>query len=365
MALNANVLAALGPFLLAELSIDQEQFGYLAGSAGVAGAVGSLLLGPTVDRVGRRLPMCWGMVVFVLASIGHMLAADFGGLLVVRSVAGFAAGVVFTSASAAVADMVPYERRGRAMGVFTAGMFLGMAVGLPLAQVMASYGWWQGIFLLQTVVGAVAMVAYWRVLPVDIGLGQRFLENLPKLLNLQIFASLVSVMLYVGGFFTVVQFVGTWLDAEGIIPRTRQGWVWLILGLSPVLGAIFLTRLSDRFGKRRFVMLATLVVALGIAGLTLVDGLWGLLLVGMPIALFSGSRSGPFQALISEMVSADARGTLMGLRSTFVNLGTGLFPMVCGWVYKSGNLAFDGVLLVAAGGIFLSYLLVQLWVKQK
>ena len=365
MALNANVLAALGPFLLAELSIDQEQFGYLAGSAGVAGAVGSLLLGPTVDRVGRRLPMCWGMVVFVLASLGHMLAADFGGLLVARSVAGFAAGVVFTSASAAVADMVPYERRGRAMGVFTAGMFLGMAMGLPLAQVMASHGWWQGIFLLQTVVGAVAMVAYWRVLPVDIGRGQRFLENLPKLLNLQIFASLVSVMLYVGGFFTVVQFVGTWLDAEGIIPRARQGWVWLILGLSPVLGAIFLTRLSDRFGKRRFVMLATLVVALGIAGLTLVDGLWGLLLVGMPIALFSGSRSGPFQALISEMVSADVRGTLMGLRSTFVNLGTGLFPMVCGWVYKSGNLAFDGVLFVAARGIFLSYLLVQLWVKQK
>ncbi len=365
MALNSNVLAALGPFLVTELSIDRQQFGYLVGSAGVAGAAGSLLLGPTVDRVGRRLPMCWGMVLFVLASLGHLLVAGFGGLLVVRSIAGFAAGVVFTSASAAVADMVPYERRGRAMGVFTAGMFLGMAMGLPLAQVMASYGWWQGIFLLQTVGGAVAMVAYWRVLPVDIGRGQRFLQNLPKLLRLQIFAALVSVMLYVGAFFTVVQFVGTWLDAEGIIPRTRQGWVWLILGLSPVLGAIFLTRLSDRFGKRRFVMLATLVVALGIAGLTLVDGLWGLLLVGMPIALFSGSRSGPFQALISEMVSADARGTLMGLRSTFVNLGTGLFPMLCGWVYESGNLAFDGVLFVAAASVFLSYLLVQLWVKQK
>jgi len=363
MALNANVLAALLPFLVEPLALSKADQGWLLGSAGLAGAAGALLLGPVVDHVGRRPPMCWGMVVFVLASLGHLFASNLETLFAVRAVAGFAGGVVFTGASAAVADLVPYARRGRAMGVFSAGMFLALPMGLPLAQVFATAGWWQGIFLLQTAVGLFALVAYWRVLPRDLGRGNHFVDNLPHLKSGEIVASLVSVMIYVGAFYTAVQFAGTWLDTDGLIPRNEQWPVWVVLGLFSAAGALILTRFSDRFGKRRFVMLTTVLVAACCCALTQVEGIAGLLWVGIPLAAISAARTGPFQALISELVPQSARGTLMGTRACLVNVGTGVFPVLGGYVYA--NLAFDGVLFVAAGGIFLSYLVVQLWVKQK
>lgn len=365
MMLNANVLAALGPFLMLDPGLTRPQYLDLLGIAGGAGAVGALLLGPIVDRVGRRPPMLWGLVVFVLGSVGHCFANDFATLYAARAVAGFAGGVVFTGASTAVADLVPYERRGRAMGVFSAGMFMGFPAGLPLAQFMAGWGWWQGIFVVQTILSLVALLFLWRVLPHALGGSVGFWKNLPRLFRLEILAALASVMLYVGAYYTAINLVGLWLDDSRILARANQWPVWLVLGFLTAIGAIWLTRNSDRFGKRRFVMFTTVIVGVCVAGLAYVTDIWGVILVGIPIALVSGARTGPFQAVISEMVSAETRGTLMGVRACFVNFGTFAFPALCARLQSGWNVPFDGILLVAALGILLSYLCVQLWVKQK
>jgi predicted MFS family arabinose efflux permease len=365
MMLNANVLAALGPFLMQDPGLTKPQYLDLLGIAGGAGAFGALLLGPIVDRVGRRPPMLWGLVLFVIGSAGHCFANDFATLYTFRAVTGFAGGVVFTGASTAVADLVPYERRGRAMGVFSAGMFLGFPAGLPLAQFMAGWGWWQGIFAVQTLLSLVALFFLWRVLPHALGGSVGFWRNVPRLFRMEILAALLSVMFYVGAYYTTVNLVGLWLDDAKILPRAGQWPVWLVLGVLTAVGAVWLTRGSDRFGKRRFVMLTTVIVAVCVAGLALVTDIWGVVIVGIPIALVSGARTGPFQAVVSEMVSTETRGTLMGVRAFFVNAGTFSFPWLCARLQSGWNVHFAGILLVAAGGIFLSYLLVQLWVKQK
>ncbi|MGA1524972.1 MAG: hypothetical protein ACO4CZ_13485, partial [Planctomycetota bacterium] len=54
MSLNANVLAALNPYLEDALGLGKPELGALGAAAGLAGTVAALLLGPTVDRLGRR-----------------------------------------------------------------------------------------------------------------------------------------------------------------------------------------------------------------------------------------------------------------------------------------------------------------------
>lgn len=353
MALNANVMAALLP----HLDFDPDQKKILVGSAGASGVVGALLLGPIVDRVGRRGPMLIGMLVFVMASLAHVLARDFNELLLARAVTGLAAGGIYTSASAAVADLVAYERRGRAMGVFAAGMFLGLPVGLPLAVLFAEYGDWRWVYYLQAGIGLFAMLATYTTLPRDLGKGSRFLANLPRLASLQIVAALLSVMFYVGAFFTAVQFAGQWLDQTGLLRKELQWSVWLILGLCSALGSLVFGRVSDWIGKWLWTNITSLIVAVGLLALTLVSGLGGLLLIGIPLAIFSAARTGPFQALISELVPSDARGTLMGIRSAAVNLGTGLFPMLAFSEYRE-------TLYLASAGVFLAFLC-QLLIKKR
>src|SRR5262245_59984518 len=92
----------------------------------------SLLMGHMVDRVGRRLPMIVGGALFTVAMAAHGVVADHAQLLAARVASGFGGGLIFMSASAAVADLVPYERRGAAMGVFSLGMFLATPLGLPV-----------------------------------------------------------------------------------------------------------------------------------------------------------------------------------------------------------------------------------------
>ena len=353
MALNANVMAALLP----HLDFDAGQKKMLVGAAGASGAVGALLLGPLVDRVGRRGPMVIGLLVFCLASLAHVSASDYHDLLWARALSGFAAGVVYTSASAAVADLVPYERRGRAMGVFTAGMFLGLPVGLPLAVIFAQHGDWRWVYYLQAGVALVAAIAILRTLPKHLGRGTNFFANLPRLASLQVAAALLSVMLYVGAFFTAVQFAGQWLDQTGLLRKDLQWAVWLVLGLCSAIGSLTLGRVADRVGKLLWTNITTVAVAVGLLGLTLVTGIGGLLLVGVPLSILSAARTGPFQALISDLVPGDTRGTLMGIRSAAVNMGTGLFPMLAFPEYRE-------TLYLASAGVALA-LVCQLGIKKR
>jgi MFS transporter, DHA1 family, inner membrane transport protein len=362
MALNANVMAALLPYLKEVPEFAGGDFGGVIGAAGLAGAIGAFLLGPLVDLYGRRPPMILGMAVFSLASFAHVWATELSLLLVARAVAGFAAGVVYSAASAAVADLVPYERRGKAMGLFTTGMFLGLPIGLPFAGVCADFGHWEWVYVFQGCVGIGAMFAMRAYLPPGLGKGGAFFEHLPKLATRDVYGALGSVLFYVGSFFTAVQFVGAWLDESGILMKRNQWSVWVVLGLCAAFGSLFLARIGDRIGKRNWTNITCVVVAVCLFGLTFVEGTLGLLLVGIPLAVVSAARTGPFQALISDLVPSDTRGTLMGVRSAAVNLGTGLFPVLA---TRIAGEDYDTTLYLSSCGVVVALLLVVLLVKKQ
>lgn len=362
MALNSQVLAALLPFL-GELVPDRSAKGTLVATAGFAGAVGALLLGPWVDRVGRRRPMVLGMVVFTVASLLHCVADSLPTLLAARALSGFAVGVAYTGASAAVADLVPYARLGAAMGVFNSGIFLATPLGLPLANALAVAGYWQGIFVVLALLGVLAVFVFLRVLPADLGRAGTSTSQWTVLRQPMVAPTLLAVLLAAGGFFAFVQFVGQWLDDTAIVVKRQQAWLWIGLGLASAVGSIVLGRYIDRLGKRRFVLLSTGALAALLAALGWVTDLPGLLLIGLPMTFVAAARTSAFQALASDLVPAQMRGALMGARSAAVQLGQGVFLSLGGYVYEARG--FGGFLWLSVGGVALSYVLVRIWVREQ
>jgi predicted MFS family arabinose efflux permease len=362
MSLNANVLAALNPYLQADLGLGDDQLGGIAGAAGLAGTAGALLLGPMVDRIGRRPPLLWGTALFLIASCGYLVADSYPALIAVRLVTGFVAGIVLTSASSAVADLIPYERRGLAMGIVTAGILLAVPVGMPIAIALAEAGWWRGIFVVQIGASLLTLGALALTLEPGLGRGGRRVRQIEVLRSPAVLAALGSIALYNGAFFATMQFLGKWLDEVGILARGNQAWMWITLGLVSALGGAVLGGVSDRIGKRRFVLIATAVVAVGLVLLSRIDALTALIVVGVPVGVVSASRSGALLALVSELVPADARGTLMGVRTAAVNLGTGTFPWLAGYVYQEAG--FPLFLHIAAGSMFAAWLLVRVGVPE-
>ena len=197
------------------------------------------------------------------------------------------------------------------------------------------------------------------LLPRDLGRSGQDVNYLQVLAKPMVVPALLAVLVYVGAFFTTIQLIGHWLHEGGILPRENQSGLWVGLGLGSALGSLLLAPLGDRMGKRNFVLITTMAMAATLLLLDRVDSIATLIAVGVPMALISAARTGPLQALMSEIVPADMRGTLMGLRSAAMQLGIGVFGVTGGWLYEDSG--FSAVLYMAAVAVMLSYMLIRIF----
>ena len=358
--LNSNVMGALLPFIKDDFSFSDEGSAWLLAAAGVGSAAGAFFVADVSRCFGRRAVLVTSLSLFVVASLLHATISGYWALLVMRVLAGFATGLAYATASAVAADIAPYERRGAVMGRFNAGMFLAIPLGLPLAVWLASMGYWSGTFLVQAVVGLLGVAASFRYvpsMPPSIS-GRRW----PLLKNGGVVAVLVSTMLHVGSFFTVVQMATTWLDDSGLVPKEDQIWMWVGLGALSVLGSALFGRVSDRVGKRPFVLATSAILVICFVVLSRAPSPTVLLIVGCILAMSAAARTGPLQALVSGLVPPDQLGALMGLRGFCMQIGVFMFAMIAAQLTE--KLGFEGVLTLAAGCQFLSYLAIRFGVNE-
>ncbi|MFN3244450.1 MAG: MFS transporter [Planctomycetota bacterium] len=358
--LNSNVMGALLPFVREEFGFDNDGGAQLLSAAGAGSALGALLVADAGRWFGRRAVLATSLGAFAVASALHLVVGSFWPLLVLRALAGLSTGIAYAAASAAVADLAPYERRGAVMGRFNAGLFLAIPIGLPLTVWLASIGHWQATFVVQALVGAVALVMTLRMVP-ELP-PARNARRLPLLANGGVVAVLVATMLHVGSFFTVVQLATSWLDDEGIVPKQHQVWVWVGLGALSVLGSALFGRLSDRLGKRRFVLVTSGILVVCFFALSRSWGRDYLLPIGCVLAVAAAARTGPLQALVSGLVPSEQLGALMGLRGFCMQLGVFLFAL--GASGLTDRLGFRGVLMLGAACQLGSYLAIRLGVRE-
>lgn len=351
--LNTNILGALLPFLPMELRTQGES---LLSAAAYGSAGGALVVMPLAARAGRRAALIAGLSVFVVASVLHTVADSYGFLLVLRAVSGVAVGVAYAAASALVAEIVPYGRRGAAMGMFTAGMFLAIPIGMPATVVVANFGHWQHAFLIQAAVGGLGWWLTLRFVPrtgaTDLpgGFGA-VIRNGPAL------AGLVATMLHVGSFFVTLQLATTWLADTERVPREHHMWLWVGLGLASVVGSALLGRVSDRVGKRIFVLGTSAILVGCFLFLAREPKGYALLAVGALMVISASARTGPLQALVSGCVAKEHLAALMAVRGCTMQIGVGVFAEAASPI--AGELGFRGVLFLAAGCQAASYLAIR------
>lgn len=359
--LNTNVLGALLPFLRDQLSLSEELGKYLLAAAGFGSGFGALAFDRLARRSSRRSVLVRGLGVFVVASLLHLVPGPAAWLLSLRAVSGFAVGVAYAAASAAVAEVVPYARRGAAMGRFNAGMFLAIPIGMPLSVAFARAGYWPGVFVLQAAVAAVG--CWWALRAVPAGEPEGERPSLFGVLrNASASAGLLATLLHVGSFFTTVQLATSWLDQTGRLAKEDQMLLWVGLGAAAVIGSTVFGRISDWLGKRNFVLVTSAVLVGCFLMLTQEPSATNLLWIGGTLAVVASARTGPLQALVSGLVPKHQLNALMSLRGFAMQIGVGIFAMAAAPL--ADRLGFHGVLFLAAGWQFVSYVVIRMWVRE-
>ncbi|MBA2952571.1 DHA2 family efflux MFS transporter permease subunit [Nocardioides sp. MAH-18] len=117
------------------------------------------------DRLGRARCYAAGLVLFALASVGAALSTGAGTLIAMRTVQGAGAALLLTLGLALLTGAFPPERRGEAVGAYSAVTGIAVACGPFIGGVVLSGLDWQWIFWVNVPIGLVAVPLVLRLVP--------------------------------------------------------------------------------------------------------------------------------------------------------------------------------------------------------
>lgn len=136
------------PTIAKTWQLDPQTLGIIFSSGLLGMTVGSLLLGPLADRIGRRRMILMATTVLGLSTLATASATSVGQLLLLRGLTGIAIGALLPSLNTLVAEYTPDRRRNLAISFMHLGYPLGgIAGGLLASYVIPSAGW-QALFFI-------------------------------------------------------------------------------------------------------------------------------------------------------------------------------------------------------------------------
>ncbi|HET8741109.1 MAG TPA: MFS transporter [Gaiella sp.] len=134
-------LAPAFPLVARELDLGPGFAGVAFGVLAAAIAVGSLVGGVALARLGPRAGLGPGVTLVAAGCMLTALAGGTLGLVAGQVVLGLGSGLFFASGLRSAAVFAGYRRRGRAMGLFGVAFSAGLALGGALAALGDVWGW--------------------------------------------------------------------------------------------------------------------------------------------------------------------------------------------------------------------------------
>jgi ACS family hexuronate transporter-like MFS transporter len=156
--LDRQVLGLLAPTLQHSIGWTEAQYGYIVGGFQFAYAVGLILSGRLVDKLGCRIGYVIIMAFWSLASMGHALAASALGFGIARFFLGLGESGSFPAAIKTTAEWFPQRERALVTGIFNSGTNVG-AILAPafIPWITLKFGW-HAAFLATGLFGALWIV---------------------------------------------------------------------------------------------------------------------------------------------------------------------------------------------------------------
>lgn len=365
---DSQIISPLLPAIRSQVGKSSSTVGLLFTGYSLSAALSVLIWGPLSDSFGRKRGILTGLIIFFLGSVAAFQSAAFGPLLLSRVITGMGASMISLNTISYTADFFPYSRRGWAMGSIMSSYFAALILGVPIGTWVGDRYGWNAIFgVSATAVIFLALAAY-ALLP-SLGAvrcvqsGNALFRNQARVyVGFLTFHTtrnaLMSAFFASAGTMGFLAYIGVWLyDAFGISSK-QVGLIFLVSGAAALLASPFAGALSDKIGKRRQFILSNIGLALfliilpGANGKITLFGICGL------ISLSAAFRQGPMEALLTEIVPKEMRGTFVALKNSFSQLGIALAALASGLLFEhSGYFAVcllcAAANMAAAGMIFL------------
>jgi MFS family permease len=314
--------------------------------------------GKLADRIGRVPVMITGSVVCFACSLIYPVLTSVAGFLLLRLVHGFSTGFTPTGQTAYLADIVPVEKRGEAMGLLGTAGTLGMAGGPAIGGLLANNFGINAMFYCSSA---------FAVLSISI-LGSGIKETLkekhpvsPALLKINkddLFEPRVLVPCIImvlcaysyGAVFTVIPDFGEFVGIK------NKGLLFTYLTVASLLIRLLGGKASDKWGRQPVLRVSSLVIACAMLVIAFADSRLQLLAGVAMYGLGQGATSPTLLAWATDLSDTKFKGRGIASLYIFMEFGIGVGAFLSGFIYGNQSSNFFVTFIVCSALAALAFI---------
>lgn len=338
------------------LGAGPERIGLIVSVSTITGVLLKLPSGALSDIYGRKMLLRIGVVAFGLPPFIYPFISDLNALTALRFVHGLATAIFAPSALATVADLYK-ERRGAALGTYTACTQSGSLLGPFLGGWLAYSAGFSTAFVTAGLFGCIAILIFFSLhldeppprvrekglAPVLAEMAKGFLA-VARNRKVLITSSTDAAKMVANG--ALMAF----LPLYGLSVGLNAGQVGLLFSVQAVtsfLSKPVMGRVSDRVGRQPLIVIGLAICAGTFITMPHVGSFTVLLLLSSGFGFGEAVVSSSSAALVADSSEFKRLGAGMGMQGTVMDIGHASGPLLAGVLIA--HVSYQGAFAVIAG----------------
>ncbi len=361
-SVESSLIVIVMPDVAREVGVSLPEAGWLIFVYSICYGIGTPILATVLGGVDRRTVVAGGELLFGTMALLFGLLPGYLLLLSARTLMASGAGLFTSTAQATAVALAAPGKRGSAISTVVMGGSIAIAVGAPLAALVANMLGWRVAYVGVGLIGILAAVTMWLRLPGDIHGDRRTLRERLSVLRVRgIPMTLLTSGLAVMGVFVFFNFLATVATDLVGIDKSLMPVVMVAFGIGAIFGNHFAGRLADSYGAKQttLVLLGVSIVLLAALPMLVLLPHWLRVAAFFPFMSIYGAVTWGFMPpQLHRLASLSPKSVQLSaaLNLTSMNIGGALSAVIGGlvlqhlglaWLGPVGALALVGALVVA------------------
>ncbi len=287
--------------------------------------------GKLTDTIGRIPVMYFGVFACIACGLLYPLVHTVAGFLFIRFIHGFSTGFKPTASAAYVADIVPWNRRGEALGIMGISSSIGSSATPPFGSWMVQEFGINTMFYFSSFLALISMVILIN-LPETLGGKESFRFRHLKVKREDILDPLAfpAAIVMIGCYFSYGVLLTLAPDLSDRLNTGNRGIYFTLFTLSSISTRFFAGRIADRIGRVPVLKFSIYILILSMVvfahSISPSWFYWASILFGLGVGIFFPTIS----AWTIDLGDPDKRGRALATMYIALEIGIGGGALVAG-----------------------------------
>ena len=291
--------------------------------------------GKLTDKIGRVPVMAIGSIVCFACGFLYPILTSISGFLLLRLFHGFSTGFKPTATAAYVADIVPSEKWGEAMGIHGLFFSTGMAIGPAIGSAITLH---YSINILFYCSSLFALLSIGIIMNVKETLKakQKFKFHLLKmnrkeLINKQAIPVFWVTLFSYTSYGVIITLIPDWTAHIGL---KNKGIFFMVFTISSLMIRFIAGKVSDQYGRKPILKISLTLLCVALIWIGTAQNIIGFYIGAIIYGIATGMLSPAISAWTIDLSDDDKRGLSVATMYIALEAGIGFGALFAGMFFK-------------------------------